>query len=820
MFKKGKQALLRRGKQNEKEPEHLNHSQKASSNDSSHHDSSEHSDKQSADHFADHGTPNDGIQPSPSPEESDFRWSIKPDARLSDGAIGMKSKKQNTARNNKMTMLGATPEGRPHNSSDDSGDDPYLTSDDDNMHLGAPLANHEEVPTEEDPTPVPIEEEEPTTVPIEESPTSEDSIQKEEMAPKKRKKKKKSGISTSSRSSGGSKKRSEDVGISNSSRSTKSKKAKTKKLKKDGVKKTKKKKKKAGEDSEGLEVEAPKKKSSLKDRFRASLAMIGGGSAAQTKDLDKEIIAAIEEDGSEQVEDNDTPDSPLVDSTSVEPETITEKEQSSPSVESETVTEKEKQVSRLTDLVKGGGAPANGEIAPKEQIREGAKRMKAMQTLRSCAVDTHFSAAFSSEPDKSVSAGLMSESDKDTVDKMLAELRQYEIQLEQERNQLIADRDMLQLQQESVEHLLEEETQKAQQLEARVSELENILESEVYRKENEELMMKVQLMETELKRQEDSLAKMVADKQEVMKRQNSTSTERTSSIVSNWDSADLILDGSEVQSEKRSSSLMTVPGDAKLQGELLQLRSSLNHKDNALEEQAKEIAKLKEQLEQSDENQKLSQVEAACEEFRNESKENRSEVERLKKQLAKVEAEKQAEIIKGERWKQLEEEKTKALREAEYEKNEALKKLDTHLLLNLKTTKTRESTINNVLDIGTPAQYATTTPTEIIEETDEIEESEFNDSEKQEKTNWFGRRGKEVEELKGIKKKRLSIEEAEELNWFGFGGDGDDKVQEKDDNAASGWFGFGGKEKKDDRNENSGFFGFGKKGNSEQVIAA
>jgi hypothetical protein len=47
--------------------------------------------------------------------------------------------------------------------------------------------------------------------------------------------------------------------------------------------------------------------------------------------------------------------------------------------------------------------------------------------------------------DKSVDAGLVSESAKATVDKLLAELQHNEAPLKQERNQFSGDRDMVQL---------------------------------------------------------------------------------------------------------------------------------------------------------------------------------------------------------------------------------------------------------------------------------------------------------------------------------------------------------------------------------------
>ena len=170
-------------------------------------------------------------------------------------------------------------------------------------------------------------------------------------------------------------------------------------------------------------------------------------------------------------------------------------------------------------------------------------------------------------------------------------------------------------------------------------------------------MMTVQMMEAELERQEESMANMAAEKHEVMKRQASTSTERTS-ITSNWSAADPARDGSVSNNSAGDEDEM--PGGTKIQGELLQLRSSLNQQEKDMEEQAKEVVRLKEKLDQRNEIEKSSRVQVTDENFRDKIKEFQSEVERLKKQLAEVEAAKQAEIIKVERLKQSDAERTKA----------------------------------------------------------------------------------------------------------------------------------------------------------------
>jgi len=305
------------------------------------------------------------------------------------------------------------------------------------------------------------------------------------------------------------------------------------------------------------------------------------------------------------------------------------------------------------------------------------------------------------------------------------------------------------------------------------------LENEVYQQHNEELMVKVQMLEAEVERKEAALAKMATEKQQGLKRQGSMGTIGTAPISdsdlgvggSSHDCSFADSSGSDEEDHENDHG-STVNG-AKLQGELLRLRSSLDRMESANQEQAKEISSLREQLEQSQEAQRLSQVEATLEDYRNENKQ-------LKQKLAEVEAARQAELLEVEKLKQSNTEKTQALKQAEGEKTEALSQLETSKVSTKKMKKItmpRESTINKVLDIGAPAQYGTTgSPTEtadtIIEESEDNEESDESDP--------------DPEQVVPPNPEQVVLENK---NWFGFGGG--DRVSDITEEEGNGWFGFG-----------------------------
>lgn len=414
-----------------------------------------------------------------------------------------------------------------------------------------------------------------------------------------------------------------------------------------------------------------------------------------------------------------------------------------------------------------------------------------MQRLRQYAADKNkadknFSIVFQSNSRESLNKGLISQSDKETVDSLLADLQEYERQLEEERNQIAEERDMMQLQQEAVEHLLETETMKTQELESRILELEEILENEAHRQETEELLVKIEMLETEIERQKETINSLASNQQDGLKRTSSKSpwnSYREGSVRGTAASADEEDSAGEVEEQDsfgvsgRDSvvSISTIV-DAKIQGELLKLRSSVGHKDRTIEEQAKELARLREQLNNSEEVQKMHNLERTCEDFRNESKQFRSEVDKLKKQLAEMEELRKKDLAKMEEMKQ-----------TELENNEALKKLEVQNILNVSSSNLSKSQLMDVLDINGGALKSISVLPGLEEEQEEeeaekaptIEQKSANKEEskkEQEKSGWFGlggdNRGDKNAKADGdVSKQEPSNakEKDEGFNWFGFG---------------------------------------------------
>lgn len=578
-------------------------------------------------------------------------------------------------------------------------------------------------------------------------------------------------------------------------RSSGSKKSKSKKDMAMGGKKKKKqnnsKKKKAVKKvSELIEV-SKKKTSSLQGRMRASLAVISTmGNKSHTVvpkiALEKETMAALQEGLEEDDEPEAQQEADATESTSMSP---------APTQNAVAL-----QKTSVAGLLKK--SPSTANMTPLQRFKFAGKKMQQIQQIRDCAMDSQFAAAFNSNLEDSANMGLMSSSDKATVDKLLADLQQYEATLEKERNQLSEERDMMQLQQEAVEHLLEEETKKTQQLQARILELEHILDTQVHKRENEELMMKVQMLEAENERQEASLAKLVSEKQENLKRQSSghMPSAHFSSVdlwTSHGDPANANNNGDSSKDDDQEffesrSSIMSKPGGARTQGELLQLQSSLKEKNKTVEEQAKELARLKDRLDTSEEVQKMQRLEATCDDFRKESKQFRAEVEHLKQELAKNEASRQAESQIMEKMRQGDLEKNEALKKAEDGKNEALRQLELHNLLNFSSQAPSQSELKGVLDIDgnnvskskgwlgnksyanicNESQEAKTTS----EETGANSTAVSNKSEQQEQSGWFGLGGGDT----GLdnEEKLESYAEEEGFNWFGFGGKKEETIKD------------------------------------------
>ncbi|KAL3940350.1 MAG: hypothetical protein SGBAC_005101 [Bacillariaceae sp.] len=685
--------------------------------------------------------------------EANTRWSVAPDTRIS-------GHKANTKKTAAVTYYHNTP------SSDDEDGDLYKSEDEDIYNK-----DESEIPA---------------------------TARKKKVTKKAKKKKKKvededDGSAIFS-ADGKSKKKKKKSGLTDSSRSAAS----------TGTKKKKKKKSAVAEVNEKVR-EAADKHTSLKDRIRASLALIGDkGGLLSTAELSKlnldspvcgnkgsiemGAITEDDEDEDEQLEENDDEDETGEDVHNTPVQT----------------SKSPMRASAALEHLAGLPAMQNPTMSPLQKFKLASKRMQDIQHMRACAVDGNFASIFESATRESIDKGLMSESDKETVDKLLKDLQDYEEQLEEERNQISEERDMMQLQQEAVEHLLETETMKTQELETRILELEEILENQVHQQETDEYLMKIEMLESEIERQQDTINTMATARQTKLKRKGAKGpmskawTSDRESSTREWSDGEESLGGegdSEQGGVDRSSfvSVSTI-GSAKLQGELLQLRSSLKEKNQAVEDQAKELAKLRQQLRNSEEVQKMHHLEATCADFRNESKQFRSEVDELKKQLAEMEASKLADAEKIEATKQAEFENKKAWQRAEEEKNEALRKLEVKDLLNIDKNATNQSQLRDVLSIDGNNSKS---PQPLGGKEDVAEEQ------------------KEVQ-VKGVQPTATekSTDEEEKSGWFGFGGgDKHYKKQKSDINASEqeskaekkekggfDWFGLGGKDNKEDSN--------------------
>jgi len=435
-------------------------------------------------------------------------------------------------------------------------------------------------------------------------------------------------------------------------------------------------------------------------------------------------------------------------------------------------------------------------LSPLQKFKLAGKRMKDIQRMRAVAGESHFAAVFDSDPRESINKGgpTMNEKDKETVDKLLKDLQEYERKLEEERDQISEERDMMQLQQEAVEHLLETETMKSQELEARILELEEIVESQMQQQETEELMMKIEMLESEIERQQESMAKMAAEQQEGLKRGTSSKSARSSPWNEDREESESSSEeGSDPGGAVNRDSVVSISaiGNAKIQGELLQLRSSMAHKNKAIEEQAKELAKLREQLGNSEEVQKMHHLEATCEDFRNESKQFRSELDQLKAYVAEMEAARQEDAEKMEAMKQAELETKEALQKAEEERDEANRKLEVTDLLNLGKTLKKQTPLEDVLAIDGGKSASDKAPVEKQKSVEVEEEREWRprgapaaaeEPKKEEaQTGWFGFGGDEKKDTKAPELEPEKKKEDEGFNWFGLGGKKEDKEETDDD---------------------------------------
>mmetsp|Transcript_24600 Transcript_24600/g.60347 ORF Transcript_24600/g.60347 Transcript_24600/m.60347 type:complete len:736 (+) Transcript_24600:109-2316(+) len=258
------------------------------------------------------------------------------------------------------------------------------------------------------------------------------------------------------------------------------------------------------------------------------------------------------------------------------------------------------------------------------------------------------------------------EQNKDMLESLLDELRKYEEQLEEERNETSKERVLMQLKQEAVEQMLDTEMNQTAQLKSHISNLAEQLDHANKAMEDNELLLKIQMLEAEnellqqkTERQEETIATMAGEMAvEANHRQTSSTSFHTSHNANSssqlynsssqlYNTSAPSLNFSDSLSSSRDSlalwdddisgfpsGLMDQQGTAKAQGEILQLRSTLSHERQANAEQARELARLEQELRLFNEKDKMKELKKAVSNMEQQKNYFMKETERLKKQLA------------------------------------------------------------------------------------------------------------------------------------------------------------------------------------------
>ncbi|CAJ1956606.1 unnamed protein product [Cylindrotheca closterium] len=308
------------------------------------------------------------------------------------------------------------------------------------------------------------------------------------------------------------------------------------------------------------------------------------------------------------------------------------------------------------------------DIDGKKLKADAVTRIRAFAIFRDRIQDQkQFLAAFNNaEDDKEDDTTMAQNSNQHrekSYNKLVSELQQYEIMLEKEREEMADIKATMQLQQESVEQLLQEETEKNRELQLQMQQLQDQFynggqdtQLEDVKEKNRVLEAENELLQQKNERQQETINSiMVAEKSE-MKRQLSVgpledrkptldnylvspSTTRrkfrpTRPSIAEEGSTELRMDDDDSPDWDEQSGFMSMSSmSGKAQGELLQLRSTLKNKTSALEEQAKELAQVKRDLETLKEDQGVKNLTRHVENLENEKKFFVSEIGKLKKEL-------------------------------------------------------------------------------------------------------------------------------------------------------------------------------------------
>ncbi|CAJ1956604.1 unnamed protein product [Cylindrotheca closterium] len=220
---------------------------------------------------------------------------------------------------------------------------------------------------------------------------------------------------------------------------------------------------------------------------------------------------------------------------------------------------------------------------------------------------------------------------------LLAELHKYETMLEKERNVWSQERYELKMKQESVEQLLNEEAEKNVELQSQLESLQDQLANGGEAAQVEDLKAKNLMLEAENdllqqknERNQETIASLVKEAESDLKRQVSVG------VLGEGGSMELMEDDAsdDWESGNQSGFMSMASLGGKAQGELLQLRSNLSRKDEALEQQAREMAKLEQELETLREKRHVSDLTHYVQNLETEKKFFVSEIEKLKKELA------------------------------------------------------------------------------------------------------------------------------------------------------------------------------------------
>ncbi|KAL3940348.1 MAG: hypothetical protein SGBAC_005099 [Bacillariaceae sp.] len=254
---------------------------------------------------------------------------------------------------------------------------------------------------------------------------------------------------------------------------------------------------------------------------------------------------------------------------------------------------------------------------------------------------------------------------QNSFNKLVNELENYETMLEKERAELSNTKASMQLQQESVEQLLQDEIQKNEGLQLLVQQLQEQLDEgceaaqlEQLKEENRVLEAENELLRQTNERHQNTIASMMIVEKSEMRRKHSsvgpldrkpsldsylvspsTTTRRkfrpTRPSIAEDCSMELrpedVDDSPDWDEQSGYMSMASMSGKA--QGELLQLRSTLKNKDIALEEQAIELAQIKEELATLKEDQGVKNLTSYIENLETEKKFFVSMIEKLKKEV-------------------------------------------------------------------------------------------------------------------------------------------------------------------------------------------